>query len=31
MSTTLHLDQAAERDATDIGARFMHSSDVVAT
>ena len=29
MSTKLHLDQAAEREATDIGARFMHSSDVV--
>ena len=29
MSTKLHQDQAAEREATDIGARFMHSSDVV--
>lgn len=25
----LHFDQAAEREATDIGAKFMHSSDVV--
>ena len=29
MGTKLHQDQAAEREATDIGARFMHSSDVV--
>ena len=29
MSTKLHLNQAAEREATDIGAKFMHSSDVV--
>ena len=29
MGKKLHFDQAAEREATDIGARFMHSSDVV--
>ena len=29
MGTKLHLDQAAEKEATDIGAKFMHSSDVV--
>ena len=29
MSTKLHLNQAAEKEATDIGAKFMHSSDVV--
>ena len=29
MGKKLHMDQAAEREATDIGAKFMHSSDVV--
>lgn len=29
MGNTLHLDEAAEKEANDIGARFMHSSDVV--
>ena len=29
MNTKLHLDRAAEKEATDIGAKFMHSSDVV--
>ena len=29
MGKSLHLDQAAEKEATDIGAKFMHSSDVV--
>ena len=29
MGKKLHIDRAAEREATDIGAKFMHSSDVV--
>ena len=29
MGKKLHIDQAAEKEATDIGAKFMHSSDVV--
>ena len=29
MEKKLHFDKAAEKEATDIGARFMHSSDVV--
>ena len=29
MGKKLHMDRAAEREATDIGAKFMHSSDVV--
>ena len=29
MGNTLHVDKAAEKEATDIGAKFMHSSDVV--
>lgn len=29
MGKKLHFDQAAEKEATDIGARFMHSRDVV--
>lgn len=29
MEKELHFDKAAEREATDIGARFMHSTDVV--
>ena len=29
MGKQLHLDPAAEREATDIGVQFMHSSDVV--
>ena len=29
MAKKLHFDKAAEKEATDIGARFMHSSDVV--
>ena len=29
MGKNLHFDKAAEKEATDIGARFMHSSDVV--
>lgn len=29
MGRKLHFDQAAEKEATDIGARFMHSGDVV--
>lgn len=29
MGRKVHFDQAAEKEATDIGARFMHSGDVV--
>ena len=29
MGKKLHFDKAAEKEATDIGAKFMHSSDVV--
>lgn len=29
MGKALHLDKAAEKEATDIGARFMYSTDVV--
>ena len=29
MGKKLHMDRAAEKEATDIGAKFMHSSDVV--
>ena len=29
MGNTLHVDEAAEKESTDIGAKFMHSSDVV--
>ena len=29
MEKKLHFDKAAEKEATDIGAKFMHSSDVV--
>ena len=29
MGKKLHMDRAAEKEASDIGAKFMHSSDVV--